>query len=204
MHLRSKIENRKLMAIVALIIALVMCGAVAKAQQPTKVHRIGLLAGGSTARALSPRFLAFRQALQDLGYFEGKNLVFEHRSAEGKLERLPELAADLVRLKVDVIVANGDGPISAARQETKTIPIVMVVSNDPVALGHVASLARPDGNVTGLTTIYVDKILKGTKPVDLPVEQPTKFELVINLKTVKQIGLTIPPNVLARADRVIR
>jgi ABC-type uncharacterized transport system substrate-binding protein len=308
----------------------------AHAQQTGKIFRIGFL-DASTASGNAVLLEAFRQELNKLGWIEGKNITIEYRFAEQKPERLPELAADLVRLKVDLILVAGNGAALAAKHTTTTIPIVMTNAGDPVAGGLVASLARPGGNVTGnsglgpelntkrlevlkdavpklagvgllwpprgvagefqlkelrsaslalklkleeietqvdakslesafqtakqkrvgaiMTTagrtffaarkrivelagkyrfpaiyfqkefvdegglmsygadfddlyrraaVYVDKILKGAKPADLPVQQATKFEFVINLKAAKQIGLTIPPRVLERANRVIR
>ena len=124
----------------------------AEAQQPTKIPRIGYLTGASLS-AISARIEAFRQGLRELGYVEGKNIVIEWRSAEGKLDRLPALAAELVRLKVDVIVTGGPTATRAAKEATATIPIVMTQDNDPVGNGFVASLARPGGNITGLSTL---------------------------------------------------
>src|SRR5207249_10796091 len=149
-NLKSKIQNRKLVGIVALLVLLVGYVGLAQAQQPTKVPRIGFVTGASPE---GPYVEDFRRGLRDLGYNEGKNIVVEYRYAEGKNERFPGLVAELVQLKVDALVITALPAIRAAKQATKTIPIVVLINADPVATGLIDSLARPGGNITGIAKL---------------------------------------------------
>src|SRR5437870_7929918 len=143
---------KHIVGLLVIFVTLAACGVVAQAQQPTKVPRIGFLSAVSPS-SISPRTEAFRQGLRELGYVEGKSIVIEYRWAEGKFDRLPDLAAELVRLKVDVILSGGPTATRPAKGATSTIPIVMTFDDDPVGSGFVASLARPGGNITGLSTL---------------------------------------------------
>jgi putative ABC transport system substrate-binding protein len=181
-NLKSQIQNPKWLGHFAIVVALTVCGARAEAQQPKKVPRIAWL---GAARTSSPRIEAFRQGLHELGYAEGKNILIEYRYAEGKLDRLPAFAAELVRLKVDVIVTGSPQATRSAKQATSTIPIVMAFDDDPVGSGFVASLARPGGNITGLSTLFPE--MSG-KQLELLKEIVPKLSHVAVLGNASQPG----------------
>ena len=177
---------------------------------PAKVARIGCLIGGS-ARDPMPSADAFRQGLRDLGYVESRHYTIEFRYADGRIDRFPDLAAELVRLPVDIIVAPGTAAAVAARKATATLPVVLVLAANPALYGF-----REHPEAGGLMSYgpdlndlhrraagYVDRILRGGTPASLPVERPSKFDLVVNRKTATQLGLAIPPSVLARADQIV-
>jgi ABC-type uncharacterized transport system substrate-binding protein len=178
-------------------------------QQPMPV--VGVLGAGSPT--VYPELLAaFRQGLKETGYVEGENVAIESSWAEGQFDRLPHLAANLVQRRVAVMVTTGVTSTRAAKATSSTIPLVFLSQDDPVKLGFVASFNRPGGLISyGYDVVnqyrraagYVDRVLKGEKPSDLPVQAPTNYELVLNLKTAKALGLEVPPMLLARADEVI-
>src|SRR2546430_2658658 len=182
-ELRRSIQNLKSAGIIAIFVTFAMCDVVAQAQQPAKITRIGYLDAVSLS-VNAALFEAFRQGLRKLGYVEGKNIFIEWRSADGKLDRLPALAAELVHLKVDIIVTGGRSATRAAKEATSTIPIVMTQETDPVANGFVASLAQPGGNITGLSTLAPE--LSG-KQLEL------MKEIILKLSRVAVFGSSTSP-----------
>ena len=178
---------RKSFRLFLILVALGVAAATAEAQQPTKVPRIGFLSATSPS-AIAARVEAFRRGLRELGYVEGKNIIIEWRYAEGKRDRLPEIAAELVRLKLDVIVSAGPPPTCSAKEATSTIPIVMAFDSDPVGNGFVASLARPGGNVTGLSALFPEISGKGLEILS---------EVVPKLSRVAVLGTSISPTYAA-------
>jgi putative ABC transport system substrate-binding protein len=176
----------------------------AEAQPGGRISRIGFLSSGRPGED-GGRHAVFEQGLRELGWVVGQHLVIEYRFAEGRVERFPALAAEFVGLRVDLVMVPNEAAAQAVRRASTTVPIVTWGAWDLIGTGLAASLAHPGGQVTGLVNMVDAELvgLKGAKPGDLPVEQPTKFPLVINMKTAKALGLTIPPSVLARADEII-
>ena len=193
---------KTLARIVMLAFVLLTAPLAVEAQPLTQVHRVGRLLGGSPLSGPSPSFEAFRQRLRELSYVEGQNLVFEDRYAEGSQERLRDLAAELVQFKDSILLDSLRGRIADLAAKRR-LP-VMYSWKMNVDAGGLMSYGPSLLDMQRHVAVYVDKILKGAKPADLPVEQPTKFELVINLKTAKALGLTIPPSVLFQADEVLQ
>src|SRR5688572_18064503 len=189
---KSKIQNPKLVGIVAFVITFAMCGVEVPAQQPKKVSRIGYLQAPPSS-AVAPRTDAFRQGLRELGYIEGKDIVIEYRYAEGKPDRIPALAAELVRLKVDIIVTGGSLLTHAAKEATSKIPIVMMQDIDPVGNGFIASLARPGGNITGLSTLAPEMSGKRLELLK---------EIIPNLSRVAVLGTSTQPGNAQRLREV--
>src|SRR5262245_8482869 len=191
--------------------AVAMSAHVARAQQADRMRRIGIIVpASSTDMKFQSQVQAFEQELKKFGWMIGQNVQIETRWATANDNEIRKNAAELVALKPDVILAHGGSTVGPLQQVTQTIPIVFPVAGDPVAGGFVESLARPGGNITGFAVFeysigakwlssYVDRILRGEKPADLPVQAPTKYELIINLKTAKVLGLAISPALLATA-----
>jgi hypothetical protein len=175
----------------------------AHAQQP-KVARLGYLEPGTPTDPVAANLRRqFLLGLRDLGYVEGRHFKMEDRSAGGRLDRLPALASELARLPVDIFVVGGDAPIRAAMQASDKISVVMTLGGDLAEVGGLATYGTNRADLWRRSASYVDKIVRGANPGDLPVEQPTKFEMVINLNTAKAIGVEIAPTMLTRADEVI-
>ena len=203
-------QRRQFISVLGVAAILAWVPLAADAQQPNKLPRLGWL---PTFAPTSPIYDGFRQGLRELGYVEGKNIIIETRWAEGNLDRLPELARELARLNVDVMLVGGDQGLQAAKEASTTMLADLALQNRLPAIFGFREFADQGGLISYGASFpeqyrrlawYVDRILKGANPADVPIEQPTKFELVINLKTVKALGLTVPPPLLATADELIQ